>query len=334
MFALTVALTVLVGAAAGFMMFRTTSPRAAYPLSAGYDVKSLSRIPVSNFTVSVAEIRRMDHEAFRIVSRAPHTEAETFALYARLAQQERRFIALSYALSGEARGSIVPIAHRVICEALPDDCVFLWRTLDDYRAFDDEYTMALTEAVMKESSVATGGIPDEQAFSSQVFSETDGKDAYETMIRSRTPEEVRAATLWSAGEGTRQAPGILLDLIDGYLALDANRSIGDYAVARSNLMIHAYEAYQGTREIAAHSAYPVLPGREIALPAMVAALRAMSLHLRPLLHERAQKDLDTEVVDATNAFLWSGNYYPQAVHEAERIGEAFAHKADVAFDVP
>ncbi len=332
-FAIIATLIVLVGVTVFFMMRRTEGGDISYPLNTDYDIDALASISVPDFSVSVAELRRMDHEAFRIISRAPHTEAETFALYTSLTQLERRFVALSYAVSGSARGSIVPLAHRIICKALPDDCVFLWRTLDDYRAFDDAYTIALTDAVMQSAAAITTRTVPELSLTPAVFS-VEGADAeYETMHAGLTAEDRRAATLWSAGEGTRQAPGILLDLIDGYLALDTTRSIGDFAVARGNLMVHAYDAYRGTGVFAVRAGYPVVHGQEHSLPYMVVALHAMAPHLRPLLHERAQIDLDTEIQDATNAFSWSGNYYPAAVREAERIGDAFAQAGD-SIDAP
>ncbi|OGG60027.1 hypothetical protein A3C89_03940 [Candidatus Kaiserbacteria bacterium RIFCSPHIGHO2_02_FULL_50_50] len=260
--------------------------------------------------ITQTDIRRIDSEAFRLVARAHLSEDAAFALYERLARLEAAYLTRLQE-RGVLEGSIAPLAEQVLCDALPEECIYLWKTFDDYRAHADPVVRADTDTVLR-TDAGAGEAATAHAPAAFVLEEEESQ--YDAMMAERTAQQARAALIWYAGEGTRRTPGILLDLVSGYLALDTNRSVLAFAQMRADILSRAYRVYRAAE--AQSNAYVSPQENERAFPSSLAALRAATKLLRPQLHAQGQKDLDAELLEAQDALWWSGAYYDYALKDA------------------
>ncbi|OGG61256.1 hypothetical protein A3C87_01510 [Candidatus Kaiserbacteria bacterium RIFCSPHIGHO2_02_FULL_49_34] len=287
-------------------MYRITLLRASPPLMATH-----------------AEIRRIDAEAFRLVAKARLSEDDAFALYERLARLESAYIQRLATREGEEafekrelKGSIAPVAEKVLCDALPDECIYLWKTFDDYRASLDEVIRADTDFVLRAEEAFVVGKDTDTPLTSTLDDtlREEEQEQYDAMLAARTPAQARAALIWHAGEGTRRTPGVLLDLISGYLSLDTERSLAQYVELRSEILTAAYRLYLDAET--SHAAYVSPRATNESFPSSLIALRGATLALNTLISEQGKKDLAAELAEARNSLWWSGAYYEYAINDA------------------
>ena len=276
--------------------------------------RGVVRTAATPLLVTQDEIRRLDTEAFRLVARARLSEDAAFALYERLARLEAEYITRLGQRGDALEGSIAPLAERVLCDALPNQCVYIWKTFDDYRAQSDVVVRADIDMVLR-GDAGAGSVPSRTVPS--LFSLEDEQARYAAMISSRTAPQARAALIWYAGEGTRRTPGIITDLVSGYLALDKERSVVSFAQVRAEILSNAYRTYRAAE--ASSDAYSSPQEDGSAFPSSLAALRDVVTLLQPYLTTQGIKDIDAELLEARNALWWSGAYYEYALSDAMTV---------------
>lgn len=333
-------------AAGGFFILFGIQTELRHETLYEYDATALNvSTKRSSYEISFDDVIRMDREAFRLISRSGEGEADAVAIYERLVSAQYDFIALSYALTGEYRGSIAPITERVLCTALPEVCGDLRLTPNDRSAADDVFTAHLTREVFERIEddwdyerlnrawldEGTFPIPDVPDRSVLVRDAATLNRTLETL----TDEQKRAAIFWSGTIGTKGSAGIWLSVVDDYLSRMSAVPLHERAKTRAHALNAARTAFDhaiegkelstGVRPLDLDpTLIPLLPyDNTPGFPAAsVAYIAAIAEVLAPEITGEDLEDFHEEVREAIDARLWAGAFLPFSVDAGERLGRA------------